>query len=73
MRIDGQRAMGGVEGFGDGDEVEERSGERDRDRKMSPARPAVERGRQHRQRGYAVEKDRNSEPEKRHGENFKKL
>ena len=68
MRVDGQGAVGGDEGFGDGDEVEEDAEHGGGDGDVSPARPVIERGRQHRERGNAVEEDRDSEPEEGHGE-----
>jgi len=58
--IDRESAVGGVEGFGDGDEVEEGSGKSGGHGDVSPAGPVVERGRQNRESGYAVEENRES-------------
>jgi len=68
--IDRESAVGGVEGFRDGDEVEEGSAECGGESDVAPAGSAIERGGQDRERGYAVEKDRDSEPEEGHDDRF---
>ena len=65
--IDGQRVVRGVEHLGQRDEVEEHAHDGERDGEMPPARTVVERRWQHRERGNAVEEDRDSEPEEGHG------
>ena len=66
VRVDGQGVVRGVEHLGQRDEVEEDGGEGRGHRYVTPARAVIERGRQHRERGNAVEKNRDSEPEKGH-------
>jgi hypothetical protein len=58
--------VGGVEDLGEGDKVEEHGGDGDGDGDVTPAGPVVQGGGQNRERGYAVEKDRDSEPEEGH-------
>ena len=58
--------MGGVEHLGEGDEVEEDGGDGGGDGDVPPAGAVVECGGQDGERGYAVEKDRDSEPEEGH-------
>jgi hypothetical protein len=64
--VDWQSMVGGVEHLGQGDEVEEDGGEGGRDGDVPPAGPVVQSGGQDRERGYAVEEDRDSEPEEGH-------
>ncbi len=66
MGVDGQGVVGGVEHLGERDEVEEQAGDGGGDGEMPPARAVVERRRQHRERGDAVEQDCDSEPEQGH-------
>jgi len=61
--VDREGVVSGVEHLGQRDEVEEERGGSCGDGDVAPARAIVERGRQHRKRGYAVEKNRDSEPE----------
>jgi hypothetical protein len=61
-----ERAVGGGEGFCDGDEVEEDTGECGGDRDVAPTGAVVEGRGQDRERGDAVEDDRDSEPEEGH-------
>lgn len=58
--------MGFVEHLGKRDEVEEDGGDGGGNGYVTPAGAVVEGGGQDRKRGDAVEKDRDSEPEKRH-------
>jgi len=58
--------VGGVEHLGERDEVEEDCGDGGGDGDVPPAGTVVEGGRQNRERGDAVEKDRDSEPEEGH-------
>src|SRR5580704_19360012 len=58
--------VGGVEHLGEGDEVKEDRSEGGGDGDVPPARAVVEGSGQNRERGYAVEKDRDSEPEEGH-------
>jgi hypothetical protein len=64
--VDWQSMVGGVEHLGERDEVEEDGGDRGGDGNVPPAGAVVERGGQDRKRGYAVEEDRDSEPEEGH-------
>jgi hypothetical protein len=59
--------VGSVEHLAKGDEVEEDCGSGGRDGEVTPARPVVEGCGQDSERGYAVEEDRDSEPEEGHG------
>jgi hypothetical protein len=65
--VDREAMVGGVEHLGERDEVEEYGGGGGGDGDVTPARPVVERGGQDGKRGYAVEEDRDSEPEEGHG------
>jgi hypothetical protein len=60
VRIDRQRTVRGDESFRQRHEVEESAAERCRHSDVPPTRPVVERSRQHRQRGNAVEEDRDA-------------
>lgn len=64
--IDREGMMSGVEHLGQRDEVEEECRDGCGDCDVSPAGAVVERCREDRQRGNAVEKNRDSEPKKRH-------
>jgi hypothetical protein len=64
--IDGQAMVGGVEHLRERDEVEEDAAGGGGDGEMTPAGAVVERRRQHREGGDAVEEDRDSEPKERH-------
>ena len=64
--VDWQSMVGGVEHLGEGDEVEEDGGDGGGDGDVTPARAVVEGSGQNPQRGYAVEEDRDSEPEEGH-------
>ncbi len=69
--LDGQAMVGGVEGLGEGDEVEEDGGDGGGDGEAAPRRADAggiggERGGQHREGGDAVEDDRDTEPEEGH-------
>lgn len=64
--VDGKAMVGGVEHLGQGDEVEEDGGSSGGDGDVTPAWAGVEGGGQNRKRGYAVEEDRDSEPEEGH-------
>jgi hypothetical protein len=66
VSVDWQSMVGGVEHLGQGDEVEEDGGEGGRDGDVPPAGAVVEGGGQDRERGYAVEEDRDFEPEEGH-------
>ena len=66
MGVDGETMVGGVEHLGQGDEVEEDGGDGGGDGDVTPAGTVVEGGGQHCERGYAVEKNRDSEPEEGH-------
>ena len=63
VSVDREAMVGGVEHLGEGDEVEEDGGDGGGDGDMAPAGAVVEGSGQNRERGYAVEKDRDSEPE----------
>jgi hypothetical protein len=58
--------MSGIEHLGEGDEVEEDGGDGSGDGDVAPPRTIIEGGRQHGERGYTVEEDRDSEPEEGH-------
>jgi hypothetical protein len=62
----GKGVVGGVEHLGERDEVEEDGGDGGGDGDVTPAGTVVEGGGQDRERGDAVEKDRDSEPEEGH-------
>jgi hypothetical protein len=64
--VDRQTMVGGVEHLGERDEVEEDGSDGGRDGDVTPAGTVVEGSRQNRERGYAVEEDRDSEPEEGH-------
>ncbi len=64
--VDGEGVVGGVEHLGQGDEVEEDGGDGGGDGDVAPARAVVEGRGQDRERGDAVEEDRDSEPEEGH-------
>src|SRR5580658_2449842 len=66
VRVDGQGVVRGVEHLGQRNEVKEDGDEGCGHGQVTPARAVIERGRQHRERGDAVEKNRDSEPEKSH-------
>jgi hypothetical protein len=66
VSVDGETVMGGVEHLGEGDEVEEDGGDGGGDGDVTPAGAVVEGGGQNGERGYAVEEDRDSEPEEGH-------
>jgi hypothetical protein len=66
VRIDGEGVVRGIEHLGQRDEVKEDGDERCRHRYVTPARAVIERSRQDRKSGDAVEKNRDSEPEKGH-------
>jgi hypothetical protein len=61
-----EAVVGGVEHLGQRDEVEEECGGGGGDGDVTPAGTVVERCREDGERGYAVEEDRDSEPEERH-------
>lgn len=67
MGVDGETMVSGVEHLGEGDEVKEDGGGSGGDGDVPPAGAIVECGGKHGERGYAVEEDRDSEPEERHG------
>ena len=67
MGVDRKAMVGGVEHLGERDEVEENCGDGGRDGDVAPAGPVVKGGGQDGERGYAVEEDRDSEPEEGHG------
>jgi hypothetical protein len=62
VSVDGQGVVGGVEHLGERDEVEEDGGDGGGDGDVTPSGPIVEGCGQDRERGYAVEEDRDSEP-----------
>jgi len=64
--VDGQGVVGGREHFGERDEVKKESGDGGGDGEMTPAGTVVEGRRQDRERGDAVEEDRDSKPKERH-------
>ena len=64
--IDGKTVMGSVEHLSERDKVEEDGSDSSGDGDMTPTRAVVEGGGQNGKRGYAVEEDRDSEPEERH-------
>lgn len=66
VRVDRETVMGGVEHLGERDEVEEDGGDGGGDGDVTPAGAVVEGGGQNGKRGYAVEEDRDSEPEEGH-------
>ena len=66
MSVYGEAVVGGVESLGEGDEVEEDGGDGGGDGDVTPAGAVVEGSGQNRERGNAVEKDRDSEPEEGH-------
>ena len=66
MGVDGEAVVGGVEHLGERDEVEEDGGDGGGDGDVAPAGAVVEGGGQDGERGYAVEEDRDSEPEEGH-------
>ena len=67
MSVHGEAMVGGVEHLGERDKVEEYGGNGGGDGDVTPTGPVVQGGRQNRERGYAVEEDRDSEPEEGHG------
>ena len=71
--IDREGVVGGVEGFGEGDEVEEQRGDGGGDGDVAPAGAVVERGREDGERGNAVKENGDSEPKKRHKVQFARL
>ena len=64
--VDREAMMGGIEHLGEGNEVEENGCDGGRDGDVSPPGAIVEGSGQHGERGYAVEEDRDSEPEEGH-------
>jgi hypothetical protein len=66
VRVDGETMMGGVEHLGERDEVEEDGCNSGGDGDVAPSGAVVEGGGQDGERGYAVKKDRDSEPEEGH-------
>jgi hypothetical protein len=64
--VDRQTMVGGVEHLGERDEVEEDGSDGGRNGDVTPAGAVVEGSGQNRERGYAVEEDRDSEPEEGH-------
>ncbi len=66
MGVDWEGVVGGVEHLGQRDEVEEQRGDGGGDGDVAPAGAVVERGGQDGERGYAVEENRESEPEEGH-------
>ena len=66
MGFDRQAMVGGVEGLGERDEVEEGRGDGGGDGEVAPARAVVEGRGQHSEGRYAVEENRDSEPKKSH-------
>ena len=68
--FDGQAMVGCVEGFGEGDEVEEGGGDGGGDGYLAPGVAVVEGGGQDRERGYAVEENRDSKPKEGHWANM---
>jgi hypothetical protein len=68
VSVDWQAMVGSAEHLGERDKVEEDSCDGGGDGYVTPAGPVVEGGGQDRERGYAVEEDRDSEPEERHNE-----
>ena len=65
--------VGGVEHLGEGDEVEQDGGEGGGDGDVAPAGAVVEGSGQNRERGYAVEENRDSEPEEGHDDRTRGL
>ena len=61
--VDREAMVGGVEHLGEGDEVEENGGDGGGDGDVTPAGTVVEGGGKDGECGYAVEEDRDSEPE----------
>ena len=66
MSLDREAVVGGVEGFGQGDEVKEDSTDRGGDGDVAPAEAVIEGRGQDREGGDAVEDDCDSEPKKGH-------
>ena len=66
VSVDGEAVVSGVEHLGQRDEVKEDGGDGGWDGEMTPAGAVVESSGQNRERGYAVEKNRDSEPEEGH-------
>jgi len=64
--VDGEAMVGGVEHLGERDKVEENGGYCGGDGDVPPTGAVVEGGGQDRKRGYAVEENRDSEPEEGH-------
>ncbi len=64
--FDRQEVVCGVEGLGEGDEVEEDGGDGGGDGDMPPAGAVVQSCGQYRESGDAVEENRDSEPKERH-------
>ena len=70
MGVDRKAVVGCVEHLGERDEVEEDGGYGGGYGDVTPAGAIVEGSGQNRESGYAVEKDRDSEPEERHRKRF---
>ena len=66
MGVDRKSVVGGVEHLGERDEVKEDGGDSGGDGDVAPTGAVVEGCGQDRERGYAVEEDRDSEPEEGH-------
>ena len=67
MGVDRKAMVRGVEHLGEGDEVEEYGGDGGGDGDVTPAGAVVEGRGKDGERGYAVEKNSDSEPEEGHG------
>jgi hypothetical protein len=66
VSVDRKGVVGGIEHLGERDEVEEDGGDGGGDGDVTPTGTVVKCCRQDRERGYAVEEDRDSEPEEGH-------
>ena len=66
VSVDRETMVRGVQHFGERDEMKEHGGDGGGDGDMSPAGAVIQGGGQNRERGYAVEEDRDSEPEEGH-------
>src|SRR3954453_5704954 len=65
--------VGGIENLGGGDEVKEDGGDSGRDGDVAPPGAIVDGSGQNGERCYAVEKDRDSEPEEGHSDRTRAL
>ena len=66
VAVDRKVVVGGVEHLGERDEVEENGGDGSGDSDVTPLGAVIKGGGQNRKRGYAVEENRDSEPEEGH-------